>query len=196
METDMLSCNGMAKSYRLKRKRFIGLDMSSEKCKSYLNDAKNKFFLTDHQLDEEDNDDYEVNSDSEELTSERNDGPKKKILITEEKMSDALRQLQLEISEKNMSLLPQTKTQKHGCFYLSEELKNSIKSIEEEEDKFNRSLCSDLGSPLNAHKHMQIVPWIPNNLNEQIKAQCNDSNENNVQYSVEEHSEKKNLLKR
>ena len=192
----MLSCNGMGKSYRLKRKRFIGLDMSSEKCKSYLNDTKNKFFLTDHQLDEEDNDEAEEDSESDELTCVRNGGPKKKILITEEKMSDALRQLQLEISEMNTSLLPQSKTSKHSCFYLSEELKNSIKSIEEEEEKFNRSIFTDLGSPLNAHKHMQIVPWIPNNLNEQINAQYNDSNENNVQYSVEEPSEKKNLLKR
>lgn len=132
-----------------------------------------------------------------------------KIRIIEERVSDALRDLQIEMDTGSK---PQTKI--NPFFKLSDELKTSMQNIKHDESIFTERLKSQF---LEAHggldaKKMQIVPWIPNKIVLNICGSDDDatkSEENEVEsdcckkqtdkmpnYQVEEPYDKKNLLKR
>jgi hypothetical protein len=145
----------------------------------------------------------EHNSSGEE--DEEENGPEKtKLQKLDENMSDALMKLHLQLEIDDC--YTKNSNKKISYFYLSDELKNSIKNIEREEEEFNSRLLKDLNSSSNiSEKLMQIVPWIPSDSNttsEQIELNETDINSainekyNETMYKVEEPNEKKKTLKR
>jgi len=97
-----------------------------------------------------------------------------KITITEEKVSNALRELQIE--EENFQKEIEAKS-----FVLTNELKNTINRIEEDEVKFSEKLIES--NLKNGHlsnsqeKLMQIIPWNPNIKLNPVKEDAHKSNE-------------------
>jgi len=133
-----------------------------------------------------------------------------KVIITEEKMTDALRELQLDREKK----------QSEFNFYLTDELRSSIDKFKNDDDELKqRFLNLNKKCQEDPSKHMQIIPWIQNEKSEKIISEpeakteyksssstdgsmdsfenfSQDSSDNFNKYKVEEPSEKKNLLKR
>lgn len=188
-ETSFLYNNALNK----KRRRGFNSEFSNEQPYSI------KEFYNDDLVDEQDNED------------ESDERKGQKIRITEEKMSDALRQLQLEMNSRQT-------TNNKTIFSLTNELKQSIEIRKRDVDEFSKrfTMSNLISQSKYDEKLMQIVPWIPNVISEKIHGQLNQNKDINKceekfcenikgfdqvfdkvkPYKIEEPSEKKNLLKR
>lgn len=130
-----------------------------------------------------------------------------KIRITEERVSDALRDLQIEMDTESRA-----PTKNRPLFKLSNELKSSMETIEREQRFLTDRLLKGAGK--SDVQKMQIISWIPNKL--ELNSFPNGSHDDEVtklkgdvesdccvkqpdkmlNYQVEEPYDKKNLLKR
>lgn len=111
-----------------------------------------------------------------------------KVVITEEKMSDALNGLQV--------LKMDDEKQQNPGFILTDQLKSSMDLIKRSEQEYSEKF-------LRPEKQMQIIPWISNDIHIHVRSRLDDSSndssdllECSTDYKVEEPCEVKNPLKR
>lgn len=91
-------------------------------------------------------------------------------------------------------------------FHLTDELKTSMKILNREQNEFSQKLFNEDTSfrEYEMNKHMQIIPWLPNEIQINAKSSINDQSINDKdfflpsssEYKVEEPTEKRNNLKR
>lgn len=152
-----------------KRKRFLVTDIEKLQLgknypiNSYIDDQDDKGFDV---LEELSNNGITIKKIHNKLSH--------KITITEEKVSNALRELQIEGESFQKEIEAKS-------LVLTNELKNTINRIEEDEIKFSEKLIeSNLKNGRlsnDQEKLMQIIPWSPNVKVNPVKEDAHKSNE-------------------
>jgi hypothetical protein len=139
---------------------------------------------------------------------------RRKILITEERMAEALKELHIksgnshqtqEQSPNNKSIYNENENNRKDLYFLSDELKKTIKYLNDDNcSQLNKIIMSE-----NQSKMLQLIPYIPLEIESFFEASSSSSSsslceqpvetsEKQIAYKVEEPIDykKKNLLKR